>query len=47
MKYTVLTKAHQAEVQYVERNKLDLAVPKRPLANIVKGLHHVKSNKFK
>lgn len=27
--------ANQAEAQYTDRNKLDLAVPKRPLANIV------------
>lgn len=30
--------ANQADAQYTERNKLDLAVPIRPLANIVKGL---------
>lgn len=30
--------ANQADAQYTDKNKLDLVVPIRPLANIVKGL---------
>lgn len=36
--FKILKRKHvhiQAEAQYTDRNKLDLAVPKRPLANIV------------
>lgn len=34
--------ADQADVQYTERNKLDLAVPRRPFSSIVRCLHTVK-----
>jgi hypothetical protein len=35
---------HHADAQYIERNRLDLAVPKRLFPIIVYGLHVVKDS---
>lgn len=33
---------NHADEQYVDRNKLDLAIPTRPLASMLQGLHKIK-----
>jgi hypothetical protein len=38
---------NQADEQYTDRNKLDLAVPRRPFPNMLQGLHKDKEKHVK